>query len=200
MDGFIGGGQAGYNWQTGNWVWGFEGDLQWSDEKGSARFLCAATIIAGPCLPGLTFLPPGVTGTSLILDQHLEWFGTLRARGGILANPQTLLYVTGGLAYGSIKSTGTLTATMPMAPPSLRSPATAKCAQAGRSASAPSSCSPGTGAARSNTSIWISAASTTPSRWRRWPRSAANTSSRFTDHIARVGINYHFNQPVVAKY
>jgi outer membrane immunogenic protein len=28
----------------------------------------------------------------------------------------------------------------------------------------------------------------------------ARTSSHFTDHIVRAGINYHFNQPVVAKY
>ena len=27
MNGFIGGGQAGYNWQTNNWVWGIEGDI-----------------------------------------------------------------------------------------------------------------------------------------------------------------------------
>jgi outer membrane immunogenic protein len=108
MDGAIAGGQAGYNFQTNNWVWGVEGDLQWSDEKGSARFLCSATLIGGPCLPGLTFLPPGATGTSLLLDQHLEWFGTLRLRGGILVNPKTLLYATGGLAYGSIKTNAAL--------------------------------------------------------------------------------------------
>jgi outer membrane immunogenic protein len=29
---------------------------------------------------------------------------------------------------------------------------------------------------------------------------AVNTSSRFTDHIARFGIDYHFSGPVVAKY
>ena len=25
-------------------------------------------------------------------------------------------------------------------------------------------------------------------------------SSRFTDNIVRAGVNYHFNEPVVAKY
>ena len=34
MNGAIAGGQVGYNWQTSNWVWGFEADIQWSDEKG----------------------------------------------------------------------------------------------------------------------------------------------------------------------
>ena len=34
VDGFIGGGQAGYNWQRGTWVFGLEGDIQYSDERG----------------------------------------------------------------------------------------------------------------------------------------------------------------------
>src|SRR4051812_37348640 len=32
-DGFIGGVQGGYNWQTGNWVWGVEGDWSWTDSR-----------------------------------------------------------------------------------------------------------------------------------------------------------------------
>ena len=72
MNGAIAGGQIGYNWQSSNWVWGLEADAQWSDEKGRAAYLCAATVVpaAGVCLPGLTFLPPGVTGTGLALDQQ----------------------------------------------------------------------------------------------------------------------------------
>ncbi|NWG23106.1 MAG: porin family protein [Pseudorhodoplanes sp.] len=34
-DGFIGGAQAGYNWQSGNWVFGIEGDWSWSGADGS---------------------------------------------------------------------------------------------------------------------------------------------------------------------
>ena len=45
-----------------------------------------------------------MTGTSLAFDQSLEWFGTARLRGGWLASPRTLLYVTGGLAYGGLKT------------------------------------------------------------------------------------------------
>src|SRR4051812_5024181 len=40
MDGVIGGGQIGYNWQTQNWVWGLEADIQASDQKGRRDFLC----------------------------------------------------------------------------------------------------------------------------------------------------------------
>jgi outer membrane immunogenic protein len=56
----------------------------------------------------LTFLPAGATGTNVALDQSLEWFGTVRGRAGLLATPQVLLYGTGGLAYGSIKTSAAL--------------------------------------------------------------------------------------------
>ena len=49
-----------------------------------------------------------MTGTSLTVDQHLEWFGTVRGRVGVLATPRVLFYATGGLAYGSIKTTGAI--------------------------------------------------------------------------------------------
>lgn len=115
MNGAVAGGQAGYNWQNANWVYGIEGDLNWSDEKGRATFNCGGVApAAGPCLPGLTFLPPGgLTGTTLTVDQHLQWFGTLRGRIGILATPKVLFYGTGGLAFGEIKTTGTMTGFTP---------------------------------------------------------------------------------------
>src|SRR5215204_5916365 len=36
VNGVIGGGQAGFNWQVGNWVIGTESDLQGSGQKGDA--------------------------------------------------------------------------------------------------------------------------------------------------------------------
>jgi outer membrane immunogenic protein len=45
IDGVIGGGQTGYNYQFGAWVWGFESDLQASRQKGSAVI---------PVIPGAT--------------------------------------------------------------------------------------------------------------------------------------------------
>jgi outer membrane immunogenic protein len=108
LNGAIAGIQGGYNWQSGQWVVGIEGDVQWSGQRGSSNFLCAATIAGGPCLPGSTFLPAGATGTTLSLDQKLQWFGTLRGRAGWTVTPTWLLYVTGGLAVGGIKTDGTL--------------------------------------------------------------------------------------------
>ena len=108
INGAIAGGQAGYNWQTGSWVWGVEADIQWSGEKGRANFNCASALGGGACLPALTFLPGGAGGTAFAYEQSLEWFGTARLRGGFLASPRVLLYATGGLAYGGVKTTGAL--------------------------------------------------------------------------------------------
>src|SRR6476660_9595624 len=38
LNGWTGGGQIGYNWQTGpNWMWGLEADIQGTGEKGSGK-------------------------------------------------------------------------------------------------------------------------------------------------------------------
>jgi outer membrane immunogenic protein len=201
MDGAIAGGQAGYNWQSGNWLFGLEGDLQWSDEKGRGNYNCAATAIGGVCLPGLTFLPAGAGGTALAYDQHLEWFGTFRGRAGILANPQTLLYVTGGLAYGSIKSTAALAGF---------TPAGVAVAAVGSNTDTRVGWTVGAGAewmfARNWSAkieyLYMDLGNFDNVNFTLAPLSTigVRTSSNFTDHIARVGINYHFAPAVVAKY
>src|SRR5258707_10595633 len=38
MDGIVGGGQIGYNWQVQNWLWGLEADFQGTDQKASRDF------------------------------------------------------------------------------------------------------------------------------------------------------------------
>lgn len=202
MDGAIAGGQAGYNWQTGSWVWGVEADIQWSDEKGRGNYVCAPTgLIGGPCLPGLTFLLPGVTGTSLAVDQSLEWFGTARLRGGFLASPRVLLYATGGLAYGSLKTSGTLSGFTPNNAPVFVT---------GSATDTRLGWTVGAGVEGKITQNWsakleylymdlgrydslsLSLAPLSPI--------GARVSSHFTDHILRAGINYQFSGPVVAKY
>jgi outer membrane immunogenic protein len=82
--GFVGGGQAGYNFQTGGFVWGLETDIQYASIGSSVNW--------GPY--GRLGISSGSSG---------EYFGTLRARGGV-ALDRTLLYLTGGLAYGGLNS------------------------------------------------------------------------------------------------
>jgi len=105
LDGVVGGGQIGYNWQTQNWVWGLEADIQGTGERGSRDITCPI----GACTPpivGALFVPgPAVPAT---LTQQIDWFGTVRARGGFLVTPRVLLYATGGLAYGGVNTSETI--------------------------------------------------------------------------------------------
>jgi outer membrane immunogenic protein len=89
-DGFIGGGQAGYNWQSGQWVFGIEGDLQWANIEGDIR-------IPGPfAAVGGGASPPDVI---FVASHNMDVFGTARGRiGAVWGN--ALIFVTGGLAYG----------------------------------------------------------------------------------------------------
>jgi outer membrane immunogenic protein len=201
VNGGIAGGQAGYNWQTSNWVLGLEADIQWSGERGRAFFNCAATATGGPCLPGLTFLPPGALGTSLALEQKLEWFGTVRGRAGFLATPRVLLYGTGGLAYGSLKTTGTLAGFNPNG---------AAIAVVGSNSDTRVGWTLGAGAEAMITANWtakleylyidLGRSNFTALTLLPGAPIGARVTSRFTDNILRAGINYKFGGPVVAKY
>ena len=84
------GGTAGYNWQTGNWIFGLETDLSWTDLSG--------TQTCGP------------TRTN-ICTTEMRAFGTLRGRVGMTLLDNVLLYATGGLAYGYIRATRDVGAT-----------------------------------------------------------------------------------------
>ena len=71
--GFVGGVQAGYNWQNGPWVFGIEGDFQGNGASD-------------------TFAPWKFSN---------PWFGTVRGRAGYALN-NVLLYGTAGLAFGEL--------------------------------------------------------------------------------------------------
>ena len=111
LDGVVGGGQAGYNWQVQNWVWGLEGDIQATGERGSRDISCSAGLCTpSTVLPGfraLVILVPGAA-VPASLNQKIDWFGTVRARVGVLATPRVLFYATGGLAYGEVNSSETI--------------------------------------------------------------------------------------------
>jgi outer membrane immunogenic protein len=124
LDGVVGGGQAGYNWQMQSWVWGLEGDIQGTGERGSRDISCATGVCAPSTIttttrtvPGFfAAAPPTITTTTITpglaipatLTQKIDWFGTVRARGGVLVTPRVLFYATGGLAYGQVNSSETI--------------------------------------------------------------------------------------------
>jgi outer membrane immunogenic protein len=74
------GATAGYNFQTGTWVWGIETDLDWSGMKGSVD--CGG----------------GTCSTSA------NWLGTTRFRLGYGGWGNWLPYATVGAAYGGLKA------------------------------------------------------------------------------------------------
>ena len=110
QSGWIGGGQVGYNFTANKWLYGIEGDFQRTSEKGVGNFLCAAPAAVAPaaCLTGAGTFPPGSPGTTLSLSQALNWFGTVRGRVGLLISPTAFGYITGGLGFGSVNTSGTL--------------------------------------------------------------------------------------------
>ncbi|WP_246583294.1 outer membrane protein [Bradyrhizobium iriomotense] len=114
-NGLTGGGQIGYNWQREMVVVGFEADFQGSGQRGSFAALCAgapAGLQDGVCTPGHrgdnTFDP--ALPVAFDLTQKLDWFGTVRGRLGVAVTPRVLLYGTGGLAYGRISTSGSVSA------------------------------------------------------------------------------------------
>jgi outer membrane immunogenic protein len=90
--GFLGGIQGGYNWQTNCTVVGFEADWSWSNINAGATYLDGDG--------------PGAED-AISVESRVKWFGTVRARGGIVVD-NLLLYLTGGLAYGKFERTLTV--------------------------------------------------------------------------------------------
>ena len=91
LQGVVGGGEAGYNWQTGPWVLGLEANFDGSGLSGSRN---------APCLPPLC----GALAASYA--QRLSWFGTLRPRIGY-ALGNWLFYATGGGVLGQVDTNAT---------------------------------------------------------------------------------------------
>ena len=78
-DGFVGGGQIGYNWQSGQIVYGLEADVSFADISFKESFM-------------------GVT-----VKGSIDWMATARGRVGFLLTPSVLAYGTVGfgIAGGS---------------------------------------------------------------------------------------------------
>jgi outer membrane immunogenic protein len=77
------GGTVGYNVQFGSFLFGFEGDLAWSNIKGSTTTNCISTC-----------------------ETSNTWLGTARGRVGY-ALDRFLPYFTAGAAFGDVKATAT---------------------------------------------------------------------------------------------
>lgn len=79
-NGFLGGGQAGFNWQRGGWVLGLETDASWGNLDDTRT--CVSI----------------VNGTTLSCRGAPKYFGTIDGRLGY-AIDRALLYAKGGAAW-----------------------------------------------------------------------------------------------------
>jgi outer membrane immunogenic protein len=220
MDGVIGGGQIGYNWQTGRWVYGLEADIQASGQAGNGSAVCAggtATVLNSLCALGhlgdtVPFNVPAfpVTGT---LAESLDWFGTVRGRIGVLADPKVLLYATGGLAYGEVSASNTIGGNNITGPQGVNGSTITPFTGAFSSSSLRVGWTVGAGVEGVISGNWtakleylyidlgnVSGSFTTPLIAPSGAFATGGYSSHITDNILRVGVNYKFGGPVVAKY
>ena len=72
--------QGGHNWQTGNYVFGISGDFNFSNIRGSVDW-------GGELYSG-----------------KIDYFGAVEARGGLLIDPNLLLYGTIGGAFANLSA------------------------------------------------------------------------------------------------
>ena len=180
------GGTLGYNWQVSNFVFGFEGDASWVNEYGSNSDIGPAPVALAAA--GATNLFNGGNPSFQSFTKE-TWMATARVRGGYAVN-NLLFYATGGYAVAGVEA----------------------------------------GVKDAFTNALLASASSTRNGWTaggglEWgfaPKWSAKfemlymkfesksfltvqaegprSSVPLDDTIARVGINYRFGGPVVARY
>ena len=205
LNGVLGGGQVGYNTQFDHGlVVGIEADIQGTNLKSSG-------IAAIPLSPNALLGLVSNSGLSTTSDR-LDWFGTVRGRLGFTAvAPNVLLYGTAGVAYGHVKGTLSYADTFPGLA-TISGVGQFNETRVGWTAGAGVEWKPSTlprwsfkaeylytdlgsvrGQALVNTPTPFFAPGT-------FPVFVASQSSLYRFNTVRVGVNYHFGGPIVAKY
>jgi outer membrane immunogenic protein len=181
------GGQIGCNYQSGSWVFGLEGDAEWTGINDSFT----ATYPQTPFFNGFSFLPRTLTVT-----HQLDGLATVRGRLGY-AFDRLLVYGTGGLAIGRVRSSF------------FQNFFTAGITDVGSASETRVGWTVGAGLEYAFSGNWSAKAEylyvdlgsfSYNSPASDDPRYLWTTTVKTREHIGRVGINYHFNGPVVAKY
>ncbi|MBY6240238.1 outer membrane protein [Methylosinus sp. Sm6] len=193
-DGFIGGGQIGYNYQFGQtFVVGVEADIQGIGSSGNTA-------------TRTNFLTP-VTST-ISASKQLDYLGTVRGRLGYLVTPTLLVYGTGGLAYGQTNLSATVSQSAPGGAVGSSSVSFSD-TRVGWTA--------GGGVEWLFLPQWSAkveylyydlgrTSASSPLTFQGGQVGFTTVSSQFKGHVVRAGVNYHFNlfsppaAPVVAKY
>jgi outer membrane immunogenic protein len=195
MNGVIGGGQIGYNYQFDrNFVAGFEADFQGSGERGSGDPL----VCQNPAACDFGNINDAYT-------EKLEWFGTLRGRLGYLATPNLLLYGTAGLAYGELRRDDNYVYSAFLFCNQPPAGAGACTGQSGSTSAVKAGWTAGAGVEMKMTANWsgrveylyvdlagLGTSTFTLTSGNPTPIFLTTTSHAFTDNILRVGVDYQF--------
>jgi outer membrane immunogenic protein len=211
MDGWVFGGQIGYNWQYGkSWVFGLEGDIDATGQRGTALFGPNTTVVTVVPAPGAAALPTVTTTTTATgsLEEKLSWLSTFRGRIGVLPSDRVLLYITGGLAVGEVKSTAGASVTTTTALSFGTPPGPATVAALAGSSSTRAGWTLGAGIEGAIGGNWtarleylyVDLGTVNNTFAGTAPFAPIVTSAHVTDNILRAGVNYRFGGPVVAKY
>jgi outer membrane immunogenic protein len=223
LNGVIGGGQIGYNWQKSNWVFGLEADIQGSGQKGNGNAVCPGGVLT-PRAAVTSTCAPGHIGDTTPFDvaafpvtdnssQKLEWFGTVRGRVGPTITPTILAYVTGGLAYGQVSTTSTVSSTNIFGANGTNTFTLVPVTGSFSNSSTRVGWTVGGGIEGVVSGNWtarieylyidlgtVSGSFVTPIVAPSGAFVTSRYSSHITDNILRVGVNYKWGGPVVAKY
>jgi outer membrane immunogenic protein len=184
-EGGFGGVQVGANWQRDHWVFGIEGDAQGADVRGSSL----ATVTP--------YLTPG-NSITIGTTERLDFFATLRGRVGY-AWDRFLIYVTGGGALGQTRSTLTMTDTFGFVAAATNTTLRGGFAVGGGGEYA---FSPNWSAKVEYQYIDLGKGFMSA---REFTGAVPSTffvfnTTRYDYHTVRIGLNYKFGGPVVAKY
>ena len=117
VKGWVGGGQLGYNWLNGSWLYGLEADIQATGQRASLNG--GATVFRAPVGDGIGTIVQNETNS-----WKLPWFATFRGRLGVTLDQSWLFYATGGLAVGHEKFGNTTSLTVATTVPAASATAT----------------------------------------------------------------------------
>ena len=183
-----GGFTAGYNWQVNHAVLGLEGDINYFGFKGSA-----SSTALYPCCAPTTF----TVNSSVSAD----WLATIRGRIGFLATPSWLIYATGGAAIAEVKGNFSFTDTFAGATES----GAIRDTRVGWTAGLGGEYAVGNGWSLKAEYLYVDLgrSSMTSNNFSVGVALPAQTFTHSVDlksNIVRVGVNYKFGGPVVARY
>ncbi|MET4262470.1 outer membrane immunogenic protein [Bradyrhizobium sp. S3.12.5] len=180
-----GGLTAGYNWQVNQAVFGLEGDINYFGFKGGATGSAVY-----PCCAPFSF--------AVSSQVSADWLATIRGRIGFVATPNWLIYATGGAAIAEVRSNFKFTDTF-----TVTESAAIRDTRVGWTAGVGSEHAIGGGWSLKAEYLYVDLGRSTATSTNLTAGALQNVFTHSVDlksNIVRVGVNYKFGGPVVARY